>query len=57
MDEVPVRHLGYLGGRDTVPRVVGIREKIEVHSQVAMGIKQGRGEGRYDTHHLDSGLG
>lgn len=51
MYEVLVRHLGFRGERDTAPSVVGIREKIEVHSQVAMGTK---GEG---ARHLDSGIG
>lgn len=42
MYEVLVRHLGYRGERDTASSVVGIREKIEVYAQVAMGTK-GRG--------------
>lgn len=35
--EVLVRHLGCRGEMDTAPSVVGIKEKIEVHSQVTMG--------------------
>lgn len=34
--EVLVRHLGCRGEMDTAPSVVGIKEKIEVHSQVSM---------------------
>lgn len=42
MYEELVRRLGYGGERDTAPRVVGIREKIEVHSQV-LWEQRGRG--------------